>query len=168
MSLAIGGALAAALAVGLFSTLGSPSGNGTVASFTAPNLFGGPPVALPALGAAEHRPVVVTVFGSWCAPCQAELPMVAAFARSAVAQRTHVLFIGVDEVDPDVSAARAFVRRSGVGFPVAQDLHESVAAALSVPGTPSTYFIDASGVVRKIIPGAVTESELRTWVTRLG
>ncbi len=178
-ALLIGCVIAAGLGVFLFVGLGTSSdggsGSGGVAGvgsiapgFTLPSLTGGSPVALDALGRDRHRAVVLNFFASWCMPCQKETPLLASTERSARARGANVQFVGVDVAD-QTAAALAFVRQTGIGYPVGVDSTLKVTSVLyGLNAQPNTFFIDASGRVRGHVIGAVTAAELRGWLHRLG
>jgi thiol-disulfide isomerase/thioredoxin len=106
--------------------------------------------------------VVVNVWASWCAPCRAESPALAAVSRDLAG--AGVTFVGVNLKDsPD--AARAFVRRIGIDYPSVVDRDGTKILGLSadLPPTavPATLVIDRSGRVAARALGAVDESRLR-------
>src|SRR6266516_7181999 len=77
-----------------------------------------PDVSGPALGGGRLRlaslrgsVVVVNFWASWCAPCRAEAPALAALSQECLP--LGVRFVGVDERD-DRSAAQAFERSFGL------------------------------------------------------
>ena len=76
----------------------------------------GEPIALSDF---EGQVVVVNVWGSWCAPCRAEAPMLAEAARDLADD--DVAFLGIDSRDPSRSAAQAFVRRFDLPYPSIYD-----------------------------------------------
>ena len=106
--------------------------------------------------------VVVNVWGSWCAPCRAEAPMLADAARD-LADRD-VVFLGIDSRDPSTAAARAFVRRFQVPYPSIYDQRGST--LLSFRGTltpnsvPSTVVVDRQGRVAASVLGEITRTTL--------
>ena len=102
------------------------------------------------------RPVIVNFFASWCAPCQQETPLLARFYRG----QDHITIIGVD-VNDSAAKATAFVRKSGVTYPVTVDpMPMKAAIAYNLPGLPATFFLNARHVIVKRVYGPVTEAEL--------
>ena len=172
----IGTVIAAALAVFLFVGLGTgPGGSpnpvagvGSVApNFSLPRLGGGTPVDLESLGVDRHRPVVLNFFASWCIPCIAETPLLAATATAEQAKGSSVQFVGVDVADQP-SAALAFVQNAGIAYPVGADRDLQVSSTLyGLVGQPDTIFIDASGHVIGRHLGALDATQLQSWLKRL-
>jgi peroxiredoxin len=107
------------------------------------------------LSSYRGKVVVLNFWGSWCDPCRAEAPALAAAARHY--QPAGVSFLGVDERDSQASA-EAFIRNFGVTYPSVSDPSQVIAldfsAVVPLAGTPATLVIDASGH----IAGAVFES----------
>jgi len=55
----------------------------------------------------------------------------------------------------------AFVRKSGVTYPVAVDpMPMQAAIAYNLPGLPATFFLNARHVIVKRVYGPVSEAEL--------
>lgn len=173
-SLLIGCAIAAVLAAVLFVGVGSgarkgavlaPGAPGTVPpNFTLPRLGGGPSVTLDALGVDRHRPVVLNFFASWCGPCRQETPLLARTAARLRAEHSPIQFVGVDTNDPTADGL-AFVRASGVTYPVGADRSTRVSYSLyALDGLPDTFFIDARGRVVAHVLGPLTPTELDHWL----
>ena len=105
--------------------------------------------------------VVLNVYASWCPPCRAEMPTVVELSEHA--DPAQVAFLGVNIRDND-SAARAFGKNVGIGFPSFADPGSSVLLSLSDElgpySLPSTVVLDRQGRVAALvlgkIPGAVT------------
>lgn len=98
---------------------------------------------------ADHRGkvVVMPVWGSWCAPCRAEAPMLAAAARDL--RDDGVVFLGIDSRDPNTANVRQFLDRFDVPY---DSIHDPDGVTLlAFHGTlppmtiPSFVFIDAQG-----------------------
>jgi thiol-disulfide isomerase/thioredoxin len=106
--------------------------------------------------------VVVNVWGSWCAPCRAEAPMLAEAARDLADQ--DVAFLGIDSRDPSKSAARAFVRRFDIPYPSIYDQQGRTLLAfrgtLTPNAIPSTVIIDREGRVAASVLGEISRTTL--------
>jgi thiol-disulfide isomerase/thioredoxin len=106
--------------------------------------------------------VVVNVWGSWCAPCRAEAPMLADAARDLAAR--DVVFLGIDSRDPSRAAAQAFVRRFDVPYPSIYDQRGrtllSFRGTLTPNSVPSTVIIDSRGRVAASVLGEISRTTL--------
>lgn len=169
--LLIGTVLAAALGVGLFSSLGTskqgaPAVGDPAPSFLLSKLGGGGTLGTPVDGGGNGRPVVLVFFASWCTPCTTEMPALAkVYRQQSRAQRIQI--IGIDGMDPTKDAL-AFVRRAGVTFPVAADPRYEVTEGLYYfHGDPDAVFVRSDGTIARIVHGALTAAQLRVWERQL-
>ena len=110
---------------------------------------------------ALRGPVVVNVFGSWCAPCQQEIPkFVALYATKKVS------IVGVDVEESNMAAGRAFVIKKGITWPILFDANSSTKANFGL-GVPVTWFLNSNGhVVYEKIGVIRTQAELNGYVTK--
>jgi thiol-disulfide isomerase/thioredoxin len=106
--------------------------------------------------------VVVNVWGSWCPPCRAEAPALAAAARSLAGK--DVVFLGINSRDPERAGPRAFQRRYGTPYPSIYDPQGRTLLAfhgtLAPNSIPSTVVIDRQGRVAASVIGSVTRTTL--------
>lgn len=107
--------------------------------------------------------VVVNVWGSWCAPCRTEAPVLADMA-TRFADRD-VAFLGVNVKD-NTAAAQAFEAKFAIPYPSIADPNGTALLSLTniVPASvvPVTLVLDRQGRVAARVLGAVQESTLRT------
>ena len=107
-----------------------------------------PPLSFDCLGGGELDlarapgvPTLVNLWGSWCAPCRAELPLLQEFADAA---GDRVRVVGVISKD-GVPQAGSFADDAGVTFPGAFDGDGELMTELGLNALPFTYFLDADG-----------------------
>ncbi len=132
-----------------------------VPSFTLPGLNGGVERSPWASGEAS----VLIFFASWCSPCQGEMPKVAAYLRAHDPSPVEVL--GMDAND-ERGAAREFVKKDGVTFPVAFDADGDVTTGVfGFAELPESVFINAKGVVTRVYIGAIPEAQLASGIKSL-
>ncbi|MFD2182798.1 TlpA family protein disulfide reductase [Rhodoplanes azumiensis] len=101
-----------------------------------------------ALDDLRGRPVVLHFFATWCDPCRAELPLLAAFADG----RDDLITIAVDVGEVDGRVTR-FADQVGWRRPVALDRDRAVARAFGVTALPTTIVLDATSTPRLIAEG---------------
>jgi thiol-disulfide isomerase/thioredoxin len=110
--------------------------------------------------------VVVNVWGSWCPPCRAEAPMLAAAARDL--RKQDVVFLGINSRNPEKAGPRAFERRYHIPYDSIYDPDgRSVLAfhgTLAPNSIPSTVVVDREGRVAASVIGQVTRTTLRDLV----
>jgi len=167
VSLGIGTVMAVALIVVVsILTGGAPKSNNalvgsSVRSFSEVGLDG----ATHRAPWANGHPAVLIFFASWCGPCKSEMPKVASYLRGH--DQSPVVVMGVDARDA-LSAARSFVRRDGVRFPVVFDPTGTVTTGIFQFGQiPETVFVTAHGVVTKVYYGAIPTKQLITGIREL-
>lgn len=117
-----------------------PAGVGDLPELTLPCLGGGP--AVPLHGPPTGVPTLVNIYGSWCAPCQDEMPVLVAFAARA---GDKVALLGIDTQDTAVAALN-FAKDFGQHWPAVVDDEGTVLRRYS-PGPPVTLFVDEGGRV---------------------
>jgi thiol-disulfide isomerase/thioredoxin len=100
---------------------------------------------------------VVNVWASWCSPCRAEEPTLAAMSR----QNPDINFVGILTRDNPVNA-EAFVRKSGSPYPTLIDDAVLIGFSKSLPANaiPTTLVIDKNGLIAGRISGVVTIASL--------
>jgi thiol-disulfide isomerase/thioredoxin len=111
------------------------SGDADSVAFEGPDLFGDGEISLARF---EGKPVVVTIWASWCPGCNAEARTLARFAKA----HPEAGFIGVDFSDTKEDA-RGFYEKYGWEFPSVFDPDGRIAGELGLQGTPTTIFLDA-------------------------
>ena len=108
-------------------------------------------IALEAL----RGPMVVNVYGSWCAPCKEEIPYFREFYEKYNDQ-VQVIGIAVEEAKP--SDTQAFIKEMGIQWPSLYDPDGRTRGKFGM-GVPVTFFVDEKGKIVGQIVGAVPDSQ---------
>jgi thiol-disulfide isomerase/thioredoxin len=112
----------------------------------------------------KDKVAVVNVWASWCAPCRAEAPTLAALAS----KYTDVAFIGILTRD-NPATAEAFQRRFKLPYPTIIDDSILIGFKGSLPANaiPSTVILDKKGNVAARISGTVTVAGLSNIIEKV-
>lgn len=103
-------------------------------------------------------PLIVNVWGSWCASCKDELPIIRSFYVKA---KSKVQILGIDVEEAKSSDGADFVVKNGMTWPNVIDPDGRTRGNFGM-GVPVTWFIDSAGkVVHKKIGTIKSEVELR-------
>ena len=116
------------------------------------------------LASLAGHPVLVNFWGPSCVPCRDEFPLLAAKIKEHAADGFAVVGVLTDD-PPD--PARAFVAQYGASWPTVLDPDQALKTAYRVAARPQSYFIDASGVVRSIQIGQVTDADFERQYQRI-
>jgi thiol-disulfide isomerase/thioredoxin/Flp pilus assembly protein TadD len=109
---------------------------------------------------AGGRPTVVNFWAPWCAPCNVELPQLVNLASR---YGKDVDFVGVSVEMKDLDSVRASIRKFNI--PYAQFLGSDAVMQQFFGGSdqaalPSTFVFDRGGRLRRLVRGAITETDL--------
>jgi thiol-disulfide isomerase/thioredoxin len=118
--------------------------------------------------ATSSKVLVYNVWGSWCAPCRAEAPVLVAASKRTSAT---AVFVGLNTRDLDKAAPQAFIRTFAVPYVNLYDpdgaLLLKFSGQLPASAIPSTLLVDPKGRVAARIIGEVTEATLVDVITDL-
>jgi len=116
------------------------------------------------LASLKGKPLVINFWGSSCAPCAEEAPLLQAAWQRARAQG--VVFIGIDYQDTQ-SDGLSFLQKHGITYLNAIDANGATAINYGVTGTPETFFINPQGVVVATMRSELTAQVLQAKLASL-
>jgi thiol-disulfide isomerase/thioredoxin len=108
----------------------------------------------------KDKVTVVNFWGSWCAPCRAEMPgLVKAYDELS---KDGVAFLGINVRDPNLDLAKAFVDQYKIPFPSIRDPQSKLALEFDLPPSsiPTTVILGKDGRPAKTFRSAVVEEDL--------
>lgn len=113
------------------------------------------------LSKVRGTPMVVSIWGSWCPPCRAEVPAFESVWQQAGGE---VQFLGIDLQD-DPARALAFAADVGMTYPSVSDPKAVTRPQLFFAGPPVTYFVNAQGRMTGRVDGQIsTPDDLRRYM----
>lgn len=101
------------------------------------------------------QPVVIRFWADWCRYCAPEMKLLDTIAARYRDQRLAVIAINVGQSRKTVID---FMAKLDVGYPSLMDEQAKIAKSYGVVGLPTTFFVDAKGVVRGKIVGEADEA----------
>jgi cytochrome c biogenesis protein CcmG/thiol:disulfide interchange protein DsbE len=116
--------------------------------------FEGEPVTLSSL---RGRPVLINFWASWCGPCREEFPLMVTAYEEHADSGLEILGIIHDDM---VEGAQAFAADQGAAWPMLDDPDDVAWEAYRGVAMPTSFFIDAEGIVRTFSLGGFTEDGL--------
>ena len=99
--------------------------------------------------------VWINFWASWCPPCQFETPTIRAIDQR---YRDRGLVVIAIQVQQTVEDGRTYADRYGLEYRIGADVTGAVFHAYKVFALPTQFFIDPTGVVRKIVNGPLDEA----------
>jgi thiol-disulfide isomerase/thioredoxin len=110
------------------------------------------------------KPVVINFWATWCGPCRIEMPLLQKY-YDLYSPDVAVLAINYDE---PVEKVRSYIEELGLSFPILLDPHTKVENLYYVRAFPTTFFLDADGIIRYQHIGALNEAQLAAYLDQIG
>jgi cytochrome c biogenesis protein CcmG/thiol:disulfide interchange protein DsbE len=108
--------------------------------------------------------VLVNLWATWCPPCRAEMPELAALYLAH--KDEGFVILGVDDQERDETVSE-FLKRNPLPYPVWLDPDSRVSRAYGVDFLPMSILTDRRGVLRAMFPGQSNRAKLEAAIKPL-
>lgn len=108
--------------------------------------------------------VLVNNWATWCPPCRAEMPVLAAYYQDHMVDGFSIIAVDAGESETEV---RKFVENNQLNFPVWLDPQMDAIRAFRNNGLPSSYIVNRAGEVVLAWNGSISQEMLEKYVTPL-
>jgi len=101
------------------------------------------------------QPVILNFWATWCPPCRREMPALEVIWQQHA--QGDVMVLGVDQGESAAMVGDYVRTNVGVTFSLLLDRRQDVGDLYLVRSLPTTFFIDAGGIIRDIRVGGPME-----------
>jgi peroxiredoxin len=113
------------------------------------------------------KKVFVNFWASWCPPCRIEMPHMQKFYEDYQSKDVVILGVNLTPTEENPDAVPAFVEEQRLTFPIVLDSGGDVMLTYQVIAYPTTYLIDANGVIREKYRGAINYDIMKDAVAKI-
>lgn len=108
--------------------------------------------------------VFLNFWGTWCKPCEQEMPDMSELYPEFKAKGVEILAVNVNEQKLNVEN---FVNRYGLKFPVVIDQGDQLRIAYGVDPLPTTFLVDKDGKITNVITGTMSHDMIKQHLTSI-
>ncbi|MNJ46146.1 Thiol-disulfide oxidoreductase ResA [compost metagenome] len=101
------------------------------------------------------KTVLLNFWASWCPPCRIEMPHMEKFYKKYGDKDAVILAVNMTHLEDSQDEVKSFLEDLGLTFPHAIDLKGTVTDTYRVVGYPTTYVLNANGVITQRFQGAI-------------
>ncbi|QTM98362.1 redoxin domain-containing protein [Sediminibacillus dalangtanensis] len=112
----------------------------------------------------QGKALMVNFWGSWCEPCQREMPVLEAASRQY--RDSQIVFLTVNAGE-NKQIVESFSEENNLQLPILLDKGQKLMDKYQVNYLPSTYFIDANGKIVNRHVGELTEEQLYVYLEEI-
>ncbi|VEF47569.1 thiol-disulfide oxidoreductase [Bacillus freudenreichii] len=106
----------------------------------------------------EGEGVFLNFWGTWCKPCEREMPYMENQYQVFKDQGVEILAVNVGEPE---FAINKFVQKHGLNFPILKDKNKEVLNLYKITPLPTTILINSEGIITAIESGELPEAKIK-------
>ncbi|AIE60384.1 peroxiredoxin family protein [Bacillus methanolicus] len=111
--------------------------------------------------------VLLNFWGSWCPPCQKEMPYMQKIYEKYKDKNFVIIAVNSTVTEKRKEDPIRFVENHGLTFPVLLDEKNQVTSMYEVLSYPTSFFVDSDGVIRSRVIGEMNEDFIEKEIKRL-
>ncbi len=112
----------------------------------------------------QGKVVFVNFWGTYCPPCLDEMPDLQATYEAFAGDRFTVLAVNIEEHPDTVSS---YLAENDISFPVVISDDGSINPDFAIRVLPTTWFVDAKGILRGRIEGQISATTAKSIAAQL-
>lgn len=112
----------------------------------------------------KGHPVLINFWATWCGPCVEEMPNLEKSYQEHAGEFT-ILAVNASETPEQI---QDFIKNMGLTFDILLDPDNKVQSLYRLRGYPTSFFVDADGVIRVHQIGPLSETQLKTYLQKVG
>jgi len=105
--------------------------------------------------------VFLNFWGTWCKPCEKEMPAMDRQYAVYKDQGVQVLAVNIAQTELEV---QTFIDSYGLKFPIVIDKSKNVMTQYNIDPLPTTILISPDGKVKEIITGSMTDKQIANFM----
>ncbi|UQZ33432.1 cytochrome C biogenesis protein [Paenibacillus sp. PK3_47] len=115
----------------------------------------------------EGKRVLVNFWATWCPPCKVEMPHMQNIYNDYQTKDVVILGVNMTLTEENPDAVDEFVNEQQLTFPIVMDKDGDVMQTYEIMAYPTTYLLDANGVIREKFQGAISYEIMEKYLSEL-
>ncbi|MFC3746159.1 peroxiredoxin family protein [Paenibacillus sp. GCM10012306] len=99
--------------------------------------------------------VLLNFWATWCPPCRVEMPHMQSIYENYQSEDVVILGVNMTLTEKALGDVQPFVQEQKLTFPIVLDEEGELLQTYQIVAYPTTYVLDADGVVREKVRGAM-------------
>lgn len=112
----------------------------------------------------KGKKVYLNFWATWCPPCKGEIPDIEKLYNET--KNSDLVILAVD-IGEDRDTVQSFLKSNNYNFNVLLDMDQSTASKYSISGIPTSYFINKDGTISAKRVGAMSLSEMKSYISSI-